>query len=1395
MENNNNVDLNLKIKNLEKKKQDTITHYTKMEKNIIKLYNSVKLDKLKRRQDLDETTFQIQEYTDLISNLENTSNLSLKYHENERNLLLAEIKKESERLKSMESDYQTLLESDKQLSIPQQHEPISLDSTQLKDVQYQYYQLKNKVLETQILHRNKENHLRQLISEQELKIQLHENTIKEQERKAHYKLELDNLLKELEIEETKILNKSQQQHQPQSPRVITPVATIEEQLPKQPPLSSSPQPTIKSPDISKTINVKPLHFTKPPSIQYSISITPELTYPTSEIIQPIQISYSIDDDTVLSLKSKIYEYIQQSQCLPLKSEFKSIDEISLKSSSHFYFSNEPKVILKSIPYFSQQQTLTESPTLIITSKRRENQFYIQSSLIIENFIDFTKSTNEEIIYLRNKMIFFLEQIVYYQGSIRNDISSNLVTGKLNQLLLDIKSPPSNSLISRTRKPTMISGIVPDYKSITQNNNNNNNNNSNSGWKVATPTLKKELSANSVQNSSGSPSSSSLFNGQGQCTIRLYITRDIIKTFVCKIQSTIGELQDKIYQKFTKIIILSENPSSQIEEITIDEMKSRYIIKIRGLEIYLINPSQLLSSIDFINTKSRRQKKIDLLLLPASGNSPTRINNNDMYRYLNLSYKYQCELLENFEKQQLVITTPDQNQNRKNSGSGSDLQVTGKSSNGSLLNLSYNIKKKNLRIKIGGLKNFSIDLLTSQMNNSQSSIYIVCQVYQFEGTKIGEEMISPKIPITSNPSWLAWLEGVSFDKIPGNAYLYFQVKINDFLICWGKHKLWNYKNRLNFGYTVLPLTTSIPNSQITLSFEFEFNASSIMYKEDIEFQPRENNDESQHDDMAGDDEDELSHDDIKTVQSLLQRDSLSKLTPQDKESCWKFRYYIKNHCKPNSIAKLVRSVPWGDPYSTQEFYYLLRQWNKLSNPVDALELLSSKYQDTQVRKFAIENLRSMSDQEFEMYLPQIIQSIKHESYHLSLLFQFILSRALLSNYNLAGNPSSLSHSLFWLIKSELVSSQQQNQLEWYERYQLLLECYLRGCSESQLLEITKEYELYLKLKSIAIGIKSIPAAKRKEHLCSSLSNTKIPNNFLVPINTEFRGKGIDINSAKVKESKTIPLFLGLQNLDPLGDNLHVIFKAGDDLRQDQLTLQMIKLMDKLWLEEGIDLQTISYQCVATGPSEGVIEIVQDSITIAEIQKLSGGVTAAFNETAISTWLKQENPSDFEYSNSVENFIRSCAGCCVYSYILGIGDRHNDNIMIMKSGHLFHIDFGRFLGNVQTWKGIKRERAPFVFPNSFAHIIGDNFKNFEDLCCRAYNIIRKHSNVFINLFSMMISTGMPELNQEEDIHYLKDALALDLTPEQASAKFVQMISDSLKTISTDLNFAVHILANPN
>ena len=52
----------------------------------------------------------------------------------------------------------------------------------------------------------------------------------------------------------------------------------------------------------------------------------------------------------------------------------------------------------------------------------------------------------------------------------------------------------------------------------------------------------------------------------------------------------------------------------------------------------------------------------------------------------------------------------------------------------------------------------------------------------------------------------------------------------------------------------------------------------------------------------------------------------------------------------------------------------------------------------------------------------------------------------------------------------------------------------------------------------------------------------------------------------------------------------MFKYGDDLKQDNLILQIFGVFDKLWRENGLDLKMNIYRTLSTGNELGFIELI-------------------------------------------------------------------------------------------------------------------------------------------------------------------------------------------------------------
>lgn len=96
---------------------------------------------------------------------------------------------------------------------------------------------------------------------------------------------------------------------------------------------------------------------------------------------------------------------------------------------------------------------------------------------------------------------------------------------------------------------------------------------------------------------------------------------------------------------------------------------------------------------------------------------------------------------------------------------------------------------------------------------------------------------------------------------------------------------------------------------------------------------------------------------------------------------------------------------------------------------------------------------------------------------------------------------------------------------------------------------------------------------------------------------------------------------------------------------------------------------------------MIEAVKQSKTIMDIQRLTSSIGAlTLGNWTLNRWLKEHCKSPEDYEASVDRFTRSCAGYSVATFVLGIKDRHQDNIMVTEDGRVSRFSLSTFLHTV-------------------------------------------------------------------------------------------------------------------
>lgn len=290
---------------------------------------------------------------------------------------------------------------------------------------------------------------------------------------------------------------------------------------------------------------------------------------------------------------------------------------------------------------------------------------------------------------------------------------------------------------------------------------------------------------------------------------------------------------------------------------------------------------------------------------------------------------------------------------------------------------------------------------------------------------------------------------------------------------------------------------------------------------------------------------------------------------------------------------------------------------------------------------------------------------------------------------------------------------------------------------------------------------------------------------LPLEPQIRIRGIVPETATLFKSALMPAKLIFKAED--GAMYPVIFKHGDDLRQDQLILQIISLMDKLLRKENLDLKLTPYKVLATSTKHGFMQFVQ-SVPVAEVLATEGNIQSFFRKHAPS----EKGPYGIS-SEVMDTYVKSCAGYCVITYILGVGDRHLDNLLLTKTGKLFHIDFGYILG-----RDPKPLPPPMKLSKEMVEGMGgmqsEQYQEFRKQCYTAFLHLRRYSNLILNLFSLMVDANIPDIALEPDktVKKVQDKFRLDLSDEEAVHYMQSLIDESVGALFAAVVEQIHKFA---
>jgi len=290
-------------------------------------------------------------------------------------------------------------------------------------------------------------------------------------------------------------------------------------------------------------------------------------------------------------------------------------------------------------------------------------------------------------------------------------------------------------------------------------------------------------------------------------------------------------------------------------------------------------------------------------------------------------------------------------------------------------------------------------------------------------------------------------------------------------------------------------------------------------------------------------------------------------------------------------------------------------------------------------------------------------------------------------------------------------------------------------------------------------KSFEGQKFEElDICDPLADPSVEDDLIV-----------EVEVIKVYNSTTRPILVKLYPKDKNAPSRDVIFKGNSDLRPEFIVQSIFYMFNKLWFyshfETGCEPFIYQYRILPMGVNCGVVEFVKGCTSASDFD-----------------WSEIENVAT---SEQIKILVRSAAGAFIASWVLGIRDRHKDNMMIKDNHIFFHIDFGFIFG-----EGPLIDAPIFSIPTGMKKFLPkQRWTEFIKLSCEAFAVLHRNAGLIINLCSRLFKDVIDESKVRK---YLVKSLMIKDSEIEGMKRIEYLIGQGIKSTKKQIKNFTHNVA---